>query len=103
MACRSPATCSSVRCCIHARRSAERDLDGAARFAKVAVDGVHVADDELHRDALETERWNMLHPGETPRVPYVTRALADAEGSMPDPMNAAPSRSPEREASNHYY
>jgi pyruvate dehydrogenase E1 component len=26
------------------------------------------------------ERWNLLHPGETPKVPYVTRCLADAPG-----------------------
>ncbi|HEX2643007.1 MAG TPA: pyruvate dehydrogenase (acetyl-transferring), homodimeric type, partial [Thermoanaerobaculia bacterium] len=26
---------------------------------------------ELRRDALEVERWNMLHPGEEPRKPYV--------------------------------
>ena len=26
---------------------------------------------ELRRDALEAERWNMLHPGEEPRKPYV--------------------------------
>jgi len=32
----------------------------------------------LYRDALDTERWNMLHPGEEPRVPYVTECLAKA-------------------------
>ena len=32
---------------------------------------------ELRRDALACERWNMLHPGEAERVPYLTRALAD--------------------------
>ena len=26
---------------------------------------------ELYRDGHACERWNMLHPGETPRVPYV--------------------------------
>jgi len=31
---------------------------------------------ELRRDALECERWNMLHPTEKPRVPYVTQALS---------------------------
>ena len=29
---------------------------------------------------METERWNRLHPGEKPRVPYVTGTLADAPG-----------------------
>jgi pyruvate dehydrogenase E1 component len=35
---------------------------------------------ELYRDGLAVERWNMLHPAETPRVPFVTQALADAAG-----------------------
>ena len=32
---------------------------------------------ELRRDALEVERWNMLHPEEPARVPYVTACLSD--------------------------
>jgi pyruvate dehydrogenase E1 component len=35
---------------------------------------------ELYRDANECERWNLLHPGQTPRVPYVTQALKNAPG-----------------------
>jgi pyruvate dehydrogenase E1 component len=35
---------------------------------------------ELYRDANECERWNLLHPGQTPRVPYVTRALKGSAG-----------------------
>jgi pyruvate dehydrogenase E1 component len=35
---------------------------------------------ELYRDGLAAERWNMLHPADTPRVPYVTQMLADAPG-----------------------
>jgi pyruvate dehydrogenase E1 component len=31
---------------------------------------------ELRRDGLAAERWNALHPGESPRVPYVTQVLA---------------------------
>jgi pyruvate dehydrogenase E1 component len=31
---------------------------------------------ELARDAAAAERWNMLHPEEMPRVPYVTQQLA---------------------------
>jgi pyruvate dehydrogenase E1 component len=37
---------------------------------------------ELYRDAHAAERWNRLHPGETPRVPFVTRCLQDAEGVL---------------------
>jgi pyruvate dehydrogenase E1 component len=35
---------------------------------------------ELYRDGHATERWNRLHPGETPRVPYVTQCLGNADG-----------------------
>ncbi|MBI4212162.1 MAG: pyruvate dehydrogenase (acetyl-transferring), homodimeric type, partial [Deltaproteobacteria bacterium] len=30
---------------------------------------------ELRREALEVERWNMLHPMEKPRVPYIVNQL----------------------------
>jgi pyruvate dehydrogenase E1 component len=32
---------------------------------------------ELYRDALACERWNMLHPTEEPRVPYIVQQLGD--------------------------
>ncbi len=32
---------------------------------------------ELHRDGMETDRWNMLHPGEKPRVPYIKQCLGE--------------------------
>jgi pyruvate dehydrogenase E1 component len=35
---------------------------------------------ELYRDGHACERWNMLHPGEPPKVPYVTECLKDAPG-----------------------
>jgi pyruvate dehydrogenase E1 component len=35
---------------------------------------------ELRRDALDVERWNMLHPHEEPRTPYVTQRLAGLPG-----------------------
>src|SRR5436305_2117840 len=31
---------------------------------------------ELRRDALEAERWNLLHPDQEPRKPYVVELLA---------------------------
>jgi pyruvate dehydrogenase E1 component len=37
---------------------------------------------ELYRDGHACERWNMLHPGETPRTPYVTQCLKGAPGVM---------------------
>ncbi len=35
---------------------------------------------ELRREALECERWNMLHVGKPPRVPYVRECFAEAKG-----------------------
>jgi pyruvate dehydrogenase E1 component len=36
----------------------------------------------LHRDALDAERWNRLHPGEPARTPYFTRCLAERRGPV---------------------
>jgi pyruvate dehydrogenase E1 component len=35
---------------------------------------------ELRRNALDVERWNLLHPAQPPRVPYVREALGDHAG-----------------------
>jgi pyruvate dehydrogenase E1 component len=35
---------------------------------------------ELRRDALEAERWNLLHPLEKPRQSYVEKVLANEKG-----------------------
>jgi pyruvate dehydrogenase E1 component len=37
---------------------------------------------ELRRDGLDCDRWNLLHPGEKPRVPYVTAKLSGHEGPI---------------------
>jgi pyruvate dehydrogenase E1 component len=37
---------------------------------------------ELYREGHACERWNMLHPSDTPRVPYVTQCLTDASGVL---------------------
>jgi pyruvate dehydrogenase E1 component len=31
---------------------------------------------ELGRDGIDTDRWNMLHPGETPKQSFVAQQLA---------------------------
>jgi pyruvate dehydrogenase E1 component len=36
----------------------------------------------LYTDAIETERWNRLHPDETPRVPYLSEQLKDSPGVL---------------------
>jgi pyruvate dehydrogenase E1 component len=48
---------------------------------------------ELRRDAVECERYNLLHPDQPARVPYVTQALRDAPGpviAVSDFMRAVP-------------
>jgi pyruvate dehydrogenase E1 component len=37
---------------------------------------------ELRREALDAERWNLLHPTEPPRQSYVTSCLADRQGPV---------------------
>jgi pyruvate dehydrogenase E1 component len=37
---------------------------------------------ELYRDGHACERWNLLHPGEPERVPYLTTCLKDAPGVL---------------------
>ena len=48
---------------------------------------------ELARDAVSTEDWNLVHPDEPRRTPYVTDKLADAVGpfvAVSDYMAAVP-------------
>jgi pyruvate dehydrogenase E1 component len=35
---------------------------------------------ELYRDGHETDRWNLLHPSEKVRLPYLTRSIANSPG-----------------------
>jgi pyruvate dehydrogenase E1 component len=35
---------------------------------------------ELRREALDAERWNLLHPGDRRRTPYVSQCLAGHDG-----------------------
>ena len=36
----------------------------------------------LYTDGIDTERWNLLHSGEKPRVPYVSECLASSDGVL---------------------
>ncbi len=64
---------------------------GAAREAQTMLAADHDVAAELwsatsykalREDALSVERWNRLHPTDPPRTPYVTEALAGAEGPV---------------------
>jgi pyruvate dehydrogenase E1 component len=37
---------------------------------------------QLYRDGNACDRWNMLHPGEKPRVPFLSQALQGAPGVL---------------------
>jgi pyruvate dehydrogenase E1 component len=37
---------------------------------------------ELRRDAVSAEKWNLTHPGEAPREPYIASALDGAPGPV---------------------
>jgi len=37
---------------------------------------------ELAREAVDCERWNMLNPGKKPRIPYITRQLEKCDGPV---------------------
>ncbi len=48
---------------------------------------------ELRRDAVASEEWNLMHPGQPARVPYVTRALSGSNApvvAVSDFMRAVP-------------
>ncbi len=50
---------------------------------------------ELERDAVAAEEWNLLHPSEAAHVPYVTDKLKEAEGpfvAVSDFMRAVPNQ-----------
>jgi pyruvate dehydrogenase E1 component len=65
-----------LRECLAAAALLEKDY-------QVPVDVFSVTSfSELRREALECERWNMLHAGEAPREPYVQQCLKDREGPI---------------------
>jgi pyruvate dehydrogenase E1 component len=37
---------------------------------------------ELQREGRDVQRWNLVHPEEEQRVPYVTQLLQDAKGPV---------------------
>ena len=75
-------------------REALRAQEILAKQFDVAADVWSVTSyQQLRNEALACERWNRLHAGETPRVPYVTRMLERAEGpivAVSDYLKAVP-------------
>ncbi len=65
-------------------------LNEVLRAARILEDDYQVAADvwsatsykALQRDALAVERWNRLHPDETPRDSYVARRLGPSKGPI---------------------
>ena len=58
---------------LKAQKILEKQFDVASDVWSVTSYG------ELRRNGLDTERWNLLHPGSKPRLPYVTQCLNDTE------------------------
>ena len=74
---------SSRRSCSAAARSStkwSRRRRSCRSTASPPTSGRVTSYTELYRDGHACERWNMLHPTETPQVPYVTQCLKDAPG-----------------------
>ncbi len=73
-------------------------IDEAARILRedwgVATDLWSVTSwNELARNAVAAEEWSLLHPGETPRKPFVSERLAGTSGpvvAVSDYMRAVP-------------
>jgi pyruvate dehydrogenase E1 component len=63
-----------------AARQAQADL--AESFDVAAELWSATSYKRLREQALDTERWNRLHPDEEPRVPLVTELLAQTEGPI---------------------
>jgi pyruvate dehydrogenase E1 component len=65
-------------------------VNEALRAQQILVEKYGVAADvwsvtsynELRREALRVERWNRLHPDQTPHRPYILQALEGAEGPI---------------------
>src|SRR5215211_5816382 len=65
-------------------------MTAALRAQKILAEEWGVAADvwsvtswnELRRDAVDVEKWNLTHPREERRVPYLTRALDGVPGPV---------------------
>ena len=65
-------------------------LNEALRAQEILAEKYGVAADvwsvtsynELRRDALSTERWNRLHPGDAEKKPYILTAIEGAQGPI---------------------
>ena len=78
--------------CLHRNKGAQLDLLGSGAILREVIAGAELlkADfeittnvwsatsfNELRREGLDCERWNLLHPEKEPRVPYVTQLLQE--------------------------
>jgi pyruvate dehydrogenase E1 component len=61
---------------INAAKLLEEKYDVAANVWSVT------SFNELYRDGIETNRWNMLHPGEKQKISYTTECLNDVDSPV---------------------
>src|SRR5205823_1114545 len=64
----------AVRWALHAQELLRDDWGVAADVWSVT------SWNELHRDAVSAEQWNLVHAGDDRRLPYITEVLTDAPG-----------------------
>ncbi len=84
-----------LRPVLDGRRKAKAQLLGSGTILNQVLEAQEILDEkygvgadvwsvtsykELRRDAKDVERWNMLHPGEKAKTPYVTRCFGEAPG-----------------------
>lgn len=65
-----------LRECIAAAKILEKEYGVAANIWSTT------SFNELRRDGLSIQRWNMLHPESDPRIPYVTQCLDGTKGPV---------------------
>lgn len=57
--------------CLKAKKIMEEDFDLNTEVYSVT------SYKEIYKDCLDTERWNMLHPSELTKIPYVNKCISD--------------------------
>ena len=77
---RGPPSCRVARSCSR-RCGAQAIL--AERYGVAAEVWSATSYQLLRNQALDVDRWNLMHPGQTPRTPLVTELLGEAAGSGP--------------------
>jgi pyruvate dehydrogenase E1 component len=69
-------SCAGCTCCVAGADLLQEDFGVSADIWSVP------SFTELRREGLEADRWNLLHPGEEERVPWVQASLEGRSGPV---------------------